>query len=82
MGITDLRLPTHANPTSQMTTTFQSAITALEELTGDFHTANYELPPGNPCSSGTRRKEVLTNGTSDESIKFTCGSSLDPPCPS
>ena len=81
MGITDLWFPTHTNPTSQMTTTFQYANTALRETTEEFHTANDELPPGNPCASSTRRNEALNHGTSDESIKSTRGSSLAP-CPS
>ena len=64
-----------------MTTTFQSANAALGETTEDFHTANDELPPGNLCASSTRRKEVLTHGVSDESIKYTRGSSLVAPAP-
>ena len=79
MGITDLRLPTYTIPTSHMTTTFQIANTAFGETTEEFHTANDELPPGNPFPSSTRRKEVLTHGTSDESIKSTRGSSLPLP---
>ena len=59
MGITDLRMPTCTNPTSQMITTFQSANATSGEMTEDFHTANDKLPPGNPCASSTRRKKYL-----------------------
>ena len=58
MGITGLKIPLCTNPTSQMTTTFQSANATLGELTEEFHTANDELPPGNPCASSTGRREV------------------------
>ena len=81
MGITDLLLPTYTNPTSQMTTTFQTAKPTLGEMTEEFHTANEQLPSGNPCASSSRRKEVLTHGTSNESIKSTRGSSLAHPAP-
>ena len=76
MGITDLREPLCTDATTQMTATFQSANATLGELTEKFHTANDEFPPSNPCASSTRRKEVLTVDASDESIKFTKGSSL------
>ena len=79
MGITDLRTLLSTNPTAQMSTTFQSANATLAELTEEFHTANDGLPPVNPCASSTRRKEVLTNGTSDEPIKSTRGRSFSPP---
>ena len=37
------------------------------------------MPAGNPCASSTRRKNVLTADASDDSVKFTRGSSLIPP---
>ena len=74
MGITDLRLPTYVDPTSQTTTTFQSANAVLVETTKEFHTANDELPSGKPCASSTRRREILPQATSNDSIKSTRGS--------
>ena len=79
MGITDLRAPLCTNPTSQMTTTFQSANATLGELAEEFHTANDELPTGNPCASNTRQKKLSSTGTSNEYNKSTRGSSLISP---
>ena len=75
-GITDLRLQTHTNHTSRMATMLQSANTSLGETTEEFQTANDYLPPGNPCARCTRREDILTHGTSDESMKSTHGSSF------
>ena len=50
-----------------MTTTFQSARATSGELTDEYHTANDEWPP----SSSTRRKEVIANGTTNDTIKST-----------
>ena len=69
MGITDLRIPLCTNPTSQLTTTIQSANATLGELADEVHTVNDELPPCNPFASSTRRKEVLTNNFADYPIR-------------
>ena len=82
MGFTDSKLPTCSTPTSQMTTTFQSGKATLGEKTEEFHTATDDLPPGNPCASSTRRKEVSTHGTSNKPLKSTRGSEQSsPPAP-
>ena len=44
MGITNLREPSCANASTQMTTTFQSANATWGDVTEGFHTSNDELP--------------------------------------
>ena len=79
MGITGLREPTRTNVLTEVTSTFQTANATLGESAAEFQTANDELPPGNPCASSTRRREVTLPENTDDSVNSTRGSSIPPP---
>ena len=79
MGISDLREPTRTNVLTEVTSTFQTANATLGESAAEFQTANDELPPGNPCASSTRRREVTLPENTDDSVNSTRGSSIPPP---
>ena len=59
MGITALREPTHTvnqrepTNTGRPTGTVDTANATLGETATEYHTADNELPPGNPCASST-----------------------------
>ena len=87
-GITGLREPTYTvnqgEPTSteiptRTVDTFQTANATLGETAAEYHTADNELPPGNPCASSTRRREATIAENADDSINSTRGRSLLPP---
>ena len=79
MGITGLREPTCTNELTNITSTFQTANATLGESSAEFQTADTGLPPGNPCASSTRRREVIISENPDDSINSTRGSSIQPP---
>ena len=79
MGISGLREPTRTNELTEVTSAFQSANATLGESTAEFQTADNGLPPGNPCASSTRRREVIIPENTDDSINSTRGSSIPPP---
>ena len=79
MGITGLREPTRTNEPTEVTSTFQTANATLGESNAEFQTADTGLPPGNPCASSTRRREVIISENTDYSINSTRGSSVLPP---
>ena len=69
-GITGLRELTYTVNQGEATSTeiptgtvhtFQTAKATLGETAAEYHTADNELPPGNPCASSTRRKEATIN---------------------
>ena len=87
-GITGLREPTYTVNQGESTSTeiptgtvdtFQTANATLGETAAEYHTADNELPPGNPCASSTRRREATILESADDSINSTRGSSLLPP---
>ena len=86
-GITGLREPTYTVKQGEPTSTeiptgtvdaFQTANATLGETAAEYHTADYELPPGNTCASSTRRKEATIPENADDSISSTRGCSLLP----
>ena len=79
MGITGLREPTRTNELTEVTSTFQTANATLGESAAEFQTADDGLPPGNPCASSTRRREVTIPENTDNSVNSTRGSSIPPP---
>ena len=79
MGITGLREPTRTNELTEVTSTFQTANATLGESAAEFQTADDGLPPGNPCASSTRRREVTIPENTDDSVNSTRGSSIPPP---
>ena len=78
-GITGLREPTRTNELTEVTSTFQTANATLGESAAEFQTADDGLPPGNPCASSTRRREVTIPENTDDSVNSTRGSSIPPP---
>ena len=79
MGITGLREPTRTNEPTEVTSTFQTANATLGESNAELQNADTGLPPGNPCASSTRRREVIISENTDDSIISTRGSSVLPP---
>ena len=78
-GIAGLREPTRTNELTEVTSTFQTANATLGESAAEFQTADDGLPPGNPCASSTRRREVTIPENTDDSVNSTRGSSIPPP---
>ena len=79
MAITGLREPIRTNELTNITSTFQTANATLGESNTELQTADTGLPPGNPCASSTRRREVIISENTDDSINSTRGSSIPPP---
>ena len=79
MGITGIREPTCTKEFTEVKSTFQTANATLGETTAEFQTADDGLPPGNPCASSTRRREVTIPENTNDSVNSTQGSSLPSP---